>query len=74
MRLIWKENTMFLVVWTDCHKGRKDEPTYEDHWLAFESFIEATENYDKLLKLDEVYSASVCGVIQSTDFEGLENE
>jgi hypothetical protein len=63
---------MFLVVWTECHEGVESRAMYEDHWLAYDTYVEASENYDKLLEMEEVYSASVCTVIESTDYEGIE--
>lgn len=63
---------MFLLVWTECHEGREGVAMYEDHWLAYDTYVEATEYYDRLLQQDEVYSASVCSVIESTDYEGIE--
>lgn len=63
---------MFLVVWTECHEGHEGVAQYEDHWLAYDTYVEATENYDKLLEMEEVYSASICTVIESTDYEGIE--
>ena len=48
-----------------------EKDVYEDRWLAFESFIEASETYDKLQELEEVHSVSVCGVIQSSDIEPM---
>ena len=63
---------MFLVVWTECHEGVEGRAMYEDHWLAYDTYVEAAENYDKLLEMEEVYSASVCTVIESTDYEGIE--
>lgn len=64
---------MFLVVWTEKHEGAKG-PVYEDHWIAHESYVEATEDYDRLVGLEETYTASICGVIESTEYEGLESD
>ena len=63
---------MFLLVWTEVHESKGPEPSHEDHWLAYETFVECAENYDRLLQLDEVFSASICTVVQSTDYEGIE--
>lgn len=63
---------MFLVVWTECHEGPKGKAMYEDHWLPYDTYQEAASNYDKLLEMEEVYSASVCTIIESTDYEGIE--
>ena len=63
---------MFLMVWTECHEGEDGKAQYEDHRLPYDTYQEAVTNYDKLLEMEEVYSASVCAVIESTDYEGIE--
>ena len=63
---------MFLVVWTERHEAENGNAVYEDHWLAYDTYADAAENYDKLLEQEEVYSASVCTVVESTDYEGIE--
>ena len=64
---------MFLLVWTEIQEsGESSEPCHEDHWFAYESYVECAEHYDKLLNLDEVYSASICTIIKSTDYDGIE--
>ena len=62
---------MFLMVWTECHEGENGTPAYEDYWLPYDTYQEAIQNYDKLVDMEEVYSASVCQVIESTDYEGV---
>lgn len=62
---------MFMMVWTECHEGESGRPTYEDHWLPYDTYQEAVTNYDKLIDMEEVYSASICQVIESTDYEGV---
>ena len=61
---------MFLMVWTECHEGEDGKAQYEDHWLPYDTYREATQNYDKLVDMEEVYSASICQIIESTDYEG----
>lgn len=63
---------MFLLVWTEVHESVGPEPTHEDHWLAYDTYAECVQNYDRLLQLDEVFSASICTVVKSTDYEGIE--
>jgi hypothetical protein len=63
---------MFLLVWTEVHESKGPEPTYEDHWFAHETYMECQEQYNRLLQLEEVYSASICTVLKSTDYEGVE--
>jgi len=62
---------MFMMVWTECHEGEAGRPMYEDHWLPYDTYQEAVANYDKLVDMEEVYSASICQVIESTDYEGM---
>jgi len=65
---------MFLMVWTECHEGEQGVAQYEDHWLAYDTYQEAVTNYDRLVEMEEVYSASICQVIESTDYEGVRPE
>jgi len=65
---------MFLMVWTECHEGEQGVAQYEDHWLAYDTYQEAVTNYDRLVGMEEVYSASICQVIESTDYEGVRPE
>ena len=65
---------MFLMVWTECHEGEDGEVQYEDHWLPYDTYQEAVRNYDKLVDMEEVYSASICQIIESTDYEGVRPE
>ena len=43
-----------------------------DHYEVVETMAEAVKFYDDLILRDDVYSASVCGVIKSTDYEPYE--
>lgn len=61
---------MFLLVWTETVNDYGD---CEDHWIAYETYEDAAESYEKLLTTG-VYSASVCTVVVSTDYEGIEDE
>lgn len=65
---------MFLMVWTECHEGEEGVAQYEDYWLAYDTYQEAVTNYDRLVGMEEVYSASICQVIESTDYEGVRPE
>lgn len=62
---------MFMMVWTECHEGQDGKATYEDHWLPYDTYQEAVTNYDKLVEMEEVYSASICQIVESTDYEGV---
>lgn len=58
-----------LLVWsTYTHSDPEVSNDLEDHWTAYDFLAEAQEAYYELMKLPELHSASVCGVIQSTDY------
>jgi hypothetical protein len=45
-----------------------------DHWSAHDTYAEAEKAYEELL-LDndnDVYSASICAVLRSTDFDAID--
>jgi len=63
-----------MMVWTECHEAKDGQADYEDHWLPYDTYQEAVSNYDKLIEMEEVYSASVCQIIESTDYEGVRLE
>lgn len=56
---------MILLTWTKRHANGNET----DNWVAFESLWEAKERYDYLLERDDTYSAHICSVIESTDYE-----
>lgn len=61
-----------LLVWsTYVHPDPEVNDSVEDHWSAHESLSEAREEYSLLMKLPSLHSASVCGVIQSTDYPAM---
>ena len=62
---------MYLVVYT---KIRRDD--HKDHdsmdkpyWTCFETFEEAEEKYKSLLDSPLTNTASICGIIDSTDYD-----
>lgn len=59
--LAWSVQT----VWTE---GR---PELKDHWAVYEDLKDAEAQYKKLLELPHLYSASICGVIKSTDYKNF---
>ena len=60
---------MIILVWTVYNNRRiKDGRYTTDHYEAFESLVEAKERYDKLINLNDTYSASICSIIESTDY------
>lgn len=68
----------YLVVWTHQIQGVKDTPSgvnkkyhhiiMHDQWMAFDSYMDARSMYRKLIKRDDIYSASVCIPVDSTDY------
>ena len=61
---------MILLVSTIYNNRRiKDDSQTHDHYEAFESLAEAKECYDALINLDDTRSASICSIIESTDYE-----
>jgi len=52
----------------------KDDSQTHDHYEAFESLAEAKERYDELINLDDTRSASICSIIESTDYDFKEVE
>lgn len=62
---------MFLVVWSLDHgtnyinMGRN----IVDHWMSFETYLEAEDFYEELLKRDDLYSATVAQPVKSTDYD-----
>lgn len=59
-------NTTFLVVWSLRILGHDSEVS--DHWEAFGTLAEAEARYDSVMQFVHLYSASICGVIESTDY------
>lgn len=57
---------MYIVVWTVRHDPRIGPD--QDHWTACETMEEAEAEYQHLVREDIVYTASICGVIKSTDY------
>ena len=69
----------YLVVWTYQIEGVTHTPSkfqigsdvtkiLHDQWMAFDSYIEARRMYRKLIRRDDIYSASVCIPVDSTDY------
>lgn len=53
-----------LLVWTTKSKKGK----FKDHFLHFENFDKALDEYSAVLLDSKTYSASICAVIQSSDY------
>jgi len=64
---------MYIVVYS-VKQDRPDGSFFEDsNWSTFETLEDAQKEYEALLDLDEIYTASICGVIKSTDYSPAEN-
>ena len=64
---------MFIVVWVEKQKGRKGvfkgSDDLKDQWEAFHNFDDADKHYKKLCNKKNVWTASLCNSIRSTDYE-----
>ena len=55
---------MYIIVWTDHVNGE-----YKDYWATSETLGEAQHKYDVVLQTNpNLYTASICKPIQSTDY------
>jgi len=61
---------MILLVWTVRNLNGKES----DNYLAFDTLDEAKERYAEIVKRDDTFVASICSIIESTDYdlEGVE--
>jgi len=59
----------WIICWSTNNTGSIIDTKTEDHWLAEESYDEALRLYQTLAKNENVYSASICAVHKSTDYE-----
>ena len=59
---------MFIVAYTT-----KEGDTHNDFYSVHETLEEAKLEYEPLLEDTSVYTASICGVIESTDYSPSEN-
>ena len=63
---------MYIIVSTRCKRdGSGDiiEETMQDQWEATETYSDARKVYDKWLEDDDLYSASICIAVRSTDYD-----
>ena len=56
----------YLVVW--CEKSGKYKDKLTDHYKYYATEKNAQKVYNKLIKLNSVYSANVCSILESTDY------
>ena len=52
----------------------KDDKTHHDNFSAHESLDDARKDYKECLERDDIYSASLSQVVQSTDYEEYTND
>lgn len=68
---------MYLVVWTTQKQSLRDQrrTISRDRWEACETLAEAKAKYAELIAREDVWSASLCTPLESTDYtagdEGL---
>jgi len=61
-----------IVCYTRCFYGEHERHTSSDYIEAFRKENKrAFARYEELLKEDDIYSASICAVIDSTDYDGM---
>ena len=60
-----------IVCYTRCFYGEHERHTSSDYIEAFRKENKrAFARYEELLKENDIYSASICAVINSTDYDG----
>lgn len=57
---------MYIVCWMT-HDHKSD-------WMASDSLEVAQAIYNKLIELDSTYSATIAGVIESTDYDSINSQ
>lgn len=60
---------MYIVVHTMKPDGKDECSSYESDWSTHETFDEAEKEYQFLLNCPQIYTASICSVIESTDYD-----
>lgn len=62
-----KGEYMYIVVWL----VKLDDGESRDIWVTHESLEDARTHYNALIAMKDVYTASICSVIASTDYSPL---
>jgi hypothetical protein len=57
---------LFILAYSLRNEGTND---VTDHWAAFDDEAQVQRQYDSLLERDDLWSASICAVIESTDYD-----
>lgn len=61
---------MYIIAYTTLADSENEALS---DWSTYETFEEAKEEYKALVDSSWIYSASICGVIESTDYSPAEN-
>jgi hypothetical protein len=59
-----------LMMPTYCSRLKPDDVT--DHWEAHDTLEKATARYEALIERDDIYIASICSIVRSTDYDSEE--
>ncbi len=65
-------NTFLVVYATKNEDWFEGSERITDHYSHYERFERAKEEYDSLLEMDNLYSASITVVLESTDYDGID--
>jgi hypothetical protein len=58
---------MYIVIWSIGTSEDLENDSLVDHWQAFEDMPEAMEKYANLTNQEDVFTASVTDVVESTE-------
>jgi len=64
---VQKPTRSWIVCWT--LRSMETHEVTKDFWRPFESYAEAKQKYDQLYHNEKVYIRSLCGVMESSDYE-----
>ena len=60
---------MKIVCWTKQRRTGFSSTEDTDHWECFEELSEAKKRYAEIVKRDDTFVASICSIIESTDYD-----
>ena len=65
------ETQQYMVVWTTIKKKgyRLEREVCKDHWIMVNSLADAEALLHKLKLKPKTYVASICAVVESTDYD-----
>ena len=63
----------YLVVWTTIDSNACSGGQTNDDYEAFASLAEARDKYIDLVHHEDTYSATICTIVESTDYEPTTN-